>query len=180
MSETVTPSKALFDTPQGTIWYLLYCKAKEESRAVMHLANQGIEGFYPTVKMTKVLRGKRQQITEPMFPNYVFVKLDHELHNFTSVRSTRGVLGFVKQGKSYQKVPKELISVFQDMVEIEQFDSMLPKKGDSVMINSQSFNNIKAIYQEANGATRAFLLIDILNKPVTIELENTEFKLTDT
>lgn len=175
MSEQATSSKALFDTPQGTIWYLLYCKAKEENRAVMHLANQGIDAFYPKALVTKVLRGKRQTVEEPLFPNYVFVQLDHEQHNFTSVRSTRGVIGFVKQGKDYPKVSSTLIGLFRQMQNVEKVDTAVPKLGDKVLIHSESYNNIQAIYQEPKGDKRALLLIELINKPVLIELENSEF-----
>lgn len=175
MSEQATSSKALFDTPQGTIWYLLYCKAKEESKAVMHLANQQITAFYPKVNITKVVRGKRQIVEEPLFPNYVFVQLDHEQHNFTSVRSTRGVIGFVKQGKLYQQVPEQLITLFRDCDTFEKLDASVPAKGDKVMLNNTQYNNIPAIYQEPKGENRAVLLIQLLNKPVEMIVDNKEF-----
>ncbi len=176
MSDSSSP---LFSGPQGKIWYLLYCKAKEEGRAVMHLANQDIQAFYPKAKITKILRGKRQTVEEALFPNYVFAQLDHDIHNFTSVRSTRGVIGFVKQGKDYQKVPTQLIETFIELEAVESVDNKVPGKGVKVMIESQAYNNIQAIYQEPKGENRAILLIQLLNKPVLIELDNNEFKVAD-
>jgi transcriptional antiterminator RfaH len=173
------PKKDPFGGPTGTIWYLLYCKAKEESKAVTHLANQHVEAFYPKVMVTKVLRGKRQTVEEPLFPNYVFAQLDHGTHNFTSVRSTRGVIGFVKQGKEYQKVSSSLIRVFRELQSVAQVDSKLPKTGDKVTVHSANYNNIQAIYQEPKGEQRAMLLIELINKPVLVELDNTEFSLAN-
>lgn len=169
-----------FAVPVGTVWYLLYCKGKEEAKAVMHLANQGIDAFYPKVMVTKVLRGKRQSVEEPLFPNYVFAQLDHGQHNFTSVRSTRGVIGFVKQGKDYQKVSSSLINVFRELQSVAQVDKNLPKTGDIVTVHSANYNNIQAIYQEPKGEQRAMLLIELINKPVLVELDNTEFSLLPT
>ncbi|HAQ48726.1 MAG TPA: transcription/translation regulatory transformer protein RfaH [Glaciecola sp.] len=143
----------------------------------MHLANQSVDAFYPKVMVTKVLRGKRQTVEEPLFPNYVFAQLDHGKHNFTSVRSTRGVIGFVKQGKEYQKVSSSLISVFRELQSVAQVDSKLPKTGDKVTVHSANYNNIQAIYQEPKGEQRAMLLIELINKPVLVELDNTEFSL---
>ena len=168
-------SSSLLSAPQGKIWYLLYCKAKEEGRAVMHLANQGIDAFYPKANITKVLRGKRQTVEEALFPNYVFAQLDHDKHNFTSVRSTRGVIGFVKQGKDYQKVSQALIDVFRDCDAVEKLDTSIPVKGDKVVLNNIQYSNIPAIYQEPKGENRAILLIQLLNKPVEMVVENSEF-----
>ncbi|MCP3429102.1 transcription/translation regulatory transformer protein RfaH [Opacimonas viscosa] len=172
-------SADLLNSPTGKIWYLLYVKAKEEGRAVMHLANQGITAFYPKANITKVLRGKRQVVEEALFPNYVFAELDHGVHNFTSVRSTRGVIGFVKSGKDYQKVPNKLISTFRELETVVSVDKKVPSKGVKVLIDTPAYNNIQAIYQEPKGENRALLLIQLLNKPVLIELENNEFTVTD-
>ena len=172
-------SSTLLSGPQGKIWYLLYCKAKEEGRAVMHLANQGIDAFYPKANITKVLRGKRQTVEEALFPNYVFAQLDHDKHNFTSVRSTRGVIGFVKQGKDYQKVSQALVDVFMQCDTVEKLDSALPSKGDHVMLQHPQYQNIPAIYQEPKGENRAILLIQLLNKPVELVVENSQFSKKD-
>lgn len=170
-------SASTLDEPQGKIWYLLYCKAKEEERACLHLANQNIEAFYPRAKVTKVIRGKRQTVEEALFPNYVFAQLDHGIHNFTSVRSTRGVIGFVKRGQAYQIVPTALIDTFKDVDAVEHLDQKVPVKGAKVLIQTEAYNNIQAIYQEPKGESRAILLIQLLNKPVLLELENSDFAI---
>ena len=167
-----------FNGPTGKIWYLLYVKAKEEGRAVMHLENQGITAFYPKANITKVLRGKRRTVEEALFPNYVFAQLDHGVHNFTSVRSTRGVIGFVKSGKDYQKVPTKLISTFRELETVVSVDKKVPAKGVKVTIDTPTYNNIQAIYQEPKGENRAILLIQLLNKPVLVEFENNEFTVS--
>ena len=179
-SDTAKQSSAdLFNGPTGKIWYLLYVKAKEEGRAVMHLENQGITAFYPKANITKVLRGKRQTVEEALFPNYVFAELDHGVHNFTSVRSTRGVIGFVKSGKDYQKVPTTLISTFRKLETVVSVDRKVPAKGVKVTIDTPTYNNIQAIYQEPKGENRAILLIQLLNKPVLVEFENNEFTVAE-
>ncbi len=65
----------------------------------MHLENQSVECFYPEVCVEKILRGKRQMVQEPLFPSYMFVRFDFENGpSFTTVRSTRGVVDFVRLG----------------------------------------------------------------------------------
>lgn len=91
-------------------WYLLYCKRGEQIRAKQHLENQGVECFYPTVEVEKILRGKRQKVEEPLFPCYVFARFDYEQGpNFTSVRSTRGVVDFVRFGAQPKEVQGDLV-----------------------------------------------------------------------
>ena len=90
-------------------WYLLYCKRSEQERAVINLDRQGAECYYPQVVVEKIVRGKRCECHEPLFPSYIFVTFDPELLSFTTVRSTRGVADFIRQGAMPQIVSEELI-----------------------------------------------------------------------
>ena len=80
-------------------WYLLYSKPKQESRAQEHLANQGFESFVPHIHINKIRAGKQSTKIEPLFPRYIFLKAGADV-NLASIRSTRGVAGFVKFGQA--------------------------------------------------------------------------------
>lgn len=56
-------------------WYLLYCKRGQLTRAREHLTRQEIPCVIPMITLEKVVRGKRTQVQEPMFPNYMFIEL---------------------------------------------------------------------------------------------------------
>ncbi len=107
-------------------WYLLYCKRGEQVRAKLHLENQGVECFYPTVEVEKILRGKRQKVEEPLFPCYVFARFDYEEGpNFTSVRSTRGVVDFVRFGAQPKEIQGDLV------YELKQLDKCIDDQTDA-------------------------------------------------
>lgn len=58
----------------------------------------------------KILRGKRQKVEEPLFPSYMFARFDYEEGpNFTSVRSTRGVIDFVRFGAQPKEIQGDLV-----------------------------------------------------------------------
>ena len=54
-------------------WYLLKTRPRQEKRALENLRSQNIECFCPEVWIEKVLRGKKCQILEILFPGYLFV-----------------------------------------------------------------------------------------------------------
>lgn len=103
-------------------WFLLYCKGKEEQRAVDNLKNQGIESFFVSIPIEKIIRGKKAIREVPLFPNYVFVKLDIKNDNFNSVRSTRGVVNFIKCGLERSVI---LINFLQRETQIKIKNKML-------------------------------------------------------
>lgn len=156
-------------------WYLLYCKRGEQKRAKLHLENQSIECFYPEIEVEKILRGKRQLVLEPLFPSYMFICLEHDKGpSFTTIRSTRGVMDFVRFGGQPYQVPKGLIERLKKYKLDDIVNEKLPKQGQSVQITAGQFAGFEAIYQEPDGEKRSILLITLINKQVAIKVDNTQ------
>ncbi len=162
-------------------WYLLYCKRGEQVRAKQHLENQGVECFYPTVEVEKILRGKRQKVEEPLFPCYVFARFDYEQGpTFTTVRSTRGVVDFVRFGAQPKEVQGDLVF---ELKQIETCSSenitckSMPEPGDHVRVKSGQFAGIDAIFQEQDGEKRSIMLVQMITKCVPVSIDNSDLDL---
>lgn len=154
-------------------WYLLYCKRNEQKRALQHLMNQNVKCFYPTIKIEKVMRSKLQWIEEPMFPSYIFVNFDYQQGpTFTSIRSTRGVVDFVRIGGLPKEVPSALIDDMKSLA--PQAVSTSISKGDKVYVKSGKFSGVEAIFQEWDGEKRAIMLITMLSTYVPVSIDNRE------
>jgi transcriptional antiterminator RfaH len=152
-------------------WYLLMCKPKQEERVHTNLNNQGVGSFYPKLSTEKLVKGRRTLKQSALFPNYLFVCLNSENGPFAAVKNTRGVADFVRCGVKYQSVPNELIHQLKQE-RAESRESTLPKTGEVVKLTNTSFNNIDAIYQQSDGDMRSILLINLLNRQVSISVDN--------
>ncbi|WP_323084053.1 transcription/translation regulatory transformer protein RfaH [Providencia alcalifaciens] len=157
-------------------WYLLYCKRGQLDRAVEHLTRQHVTCMTPMTEMEKVVRGKRTVITEALFPNYLFVKFDHEQIHTTTIQSTRGVSHFIRFGALPAEVPEEIIELIQQTPVGHTQSPDLPSQGDSVVITEGIFAGVKAIFNEPNGESRSILLLNILNTTVAKVIDNTQFR----
>ncbi len=162
-------------------WYLLYCKRGEQSRAKLHLENQGVECFYPTVEVEKISRGKRQKVEEPLFPCYVFVNFDYEQGpNFTSVRSTRGVVDFVRFGAQPREVQSDLVVELKQLEKVSSDNAAfkkMPQPGDQIRVKSGQFAGIDAIFQEQDGEKRSIMLVQMITKSVPVSINNSDLDL---
>ncbi|MGO1295957.1 MAG: transcription/translation regulatory transformer protein RfaH [Vibrio sp.] len=160
-------------------WYLLYCKRGEQRRAKLNLENQGVECYYPEVRVEKVLRNKRQVVKEPLFPSYVFICFDVELGpSFTSIRSTRGVVDFVRFGAQPKCISEQLVSDLQSVEEqgLLVVQKQVPQKGEQMMVTGGQFAGIEAVYQEPDGETRSIMLVKMINQKVELSIDNKNFK----
>ncbi|MBH0057950.1 transcription/translation regulatory transformer protein RfaH [Pseudoalteromonas sp. SWXJZ94C] len=158
-------------------WYLVVCKPQQEERSKINLTNQNIEAFFPILTTKKLVKGRCTTKQTALFPSYLFVCLESPNEKFSAVKNTRGIGGFVAYGSSYQKVPENLIKTLKNE-RMHTSESQLPKAGDSVSVNNDSFNNVDAIYKEPDGDMRSILLIKLLNKQIEMSINNKEIKIT--
>lgn len=157
-------------------WYLLYCKRGQLQRAMEHLERQDVNCLAPTIALEKIVRGKRTTVSEPLFPNYLFVEFDPEVIHTTTISATRGVNNFVRFGNLPAIVPSKVIHQLSVCTPEDITDPDTPYEGDSVVITDGAFEGLEAIFTEPDGEARSMLLLTLLNKQVLQSVKNTEFR----
>ncbi|WP_448107030.1 transcription/translation regulatory transformer protein RfaH [Pseudomonas azerbaijanoccidentalis] len=149
-------------------WYLIHCKAKQDERAEENLLRQGYQCYRPTYRHERTLRGKRQTLSDSLFPGYVFIQLS--LHdNWAPLRSTRGVLRTVSFGGQPVAIADDVISHLQLREHTPSSESLL-KQGDLVRINQGSFAEMEALFLTMDGDERVVLLMNFLQREQRVKL----------
>ncbi|WAH51130.1 transcription/translation regulatory transformer protein RfaH [Pseudescherichia vulneris] len=157
-------------------WYLLYCKRGQLERAQQHLERQAVNCLTPMITLEKIVRGKRTAVSEPLFPNYLFIEFDPEVIHTTTINATRGVSHFVRFGASPAIVPAPVIAQLAHYHPEGVTDPQTPYPGDSVVITEGAFEGLKAIFTEPDGEARSMLLLNLLNQQVVQSVRNTDFR----
>lgn len=152
-------------------WYLLRAKPRQEIVAVENLERQLFRVFLPLMSRNRHRRGKWIRIVEPMFPGYLFISLDFARQNSASIRSTRGVVDFVRFGAEPRPVPESIIHSLKTMPSaVPDETAPLFRRGDPVAIVAGSLSGMQAIFQAEKGADRVILLLDLLGRCVRITM----------
>ncbi len=73
-------------------WYVIYTKAQKEEFAQFHLKLKNLEAVFP--KLLLPVFSRRQKRLVPLFPNYLFVRIDFA-KEYDFVRWSPGVKSFV-------------------------------------------------------------------------------------
>ena len=156
-------------------WYLLYCKRGQLMRAKEHLERQKVHCMAPVIALEKIVRGKRTTVSEPLFPNYLFIEFDPEAIHTTTISCTRGVSHFVRFGVQPATVPYSVIEALQNDAPQNGIDPGTPQSGDEVLITEGAFAGLRAIFTEPDGEARSMLLLNLLNKRVVRSIDNQQF-----
>ncbi|MCP5077874.1 MAG: transcription/translation regulatory transformer protein RfaH [Psychromonas sp.] len=161
-------------------WFIVYCKSREENRALENLHNQGINSFFPKIKNEKIYRGKKTVSEEALFPSYLFIHIDQEDSRFSRVRSTRGINDFIRFGGKITTVPTLLIEQLKKLCYVlNDFDAdkkSLFKEGDKIEVMQGAFKGATAIFASDDGLERSMLLLKVLNQEKSISFCNKEIK----
>lgn len=154
-------------------WLLIQTKAKQEEIAKLNLENQNFKTFMPYITFPSITDKSCQK--QIMFPGYIFIYVDPKKDNLSPVRSTRGVLGFVRFGESFAVVQnntiKSLLSKCDDESILEIDYKVLEfKRDDPVKIQGGQLQGMKAKFISKRGKDRVRILLTSSKKNLVIEL----------
>ena len=154
-------------------WFLLKTKTRQEKRAMENLKRQRAECYCPEVLVEKIIRGKKSQVIEILFPGYLFVNFRNPESSILSVKNTRGVHSFVSFGGTPARVPSQLIQELKEKTKPSQnlLISNLPKRGDKLKVTDGPFNGMSVVFSKPNGDERAEVLLNIMNQQVKASIQ---------
>lgn len=155
--------------PGQPAWYLLQCKSRQDFRAEVHLRNQGYTCFQPVIQAERLRHGKRQLLNEPLFPGYLFIRLDCTRDNWGPIRSTRGVCRLVGFNGCPLPVPDEVVATVKSRVAESPCITHL-QPGDKVIIKDDAFADIEAIFSAFDGERRVIILLNLMQRQQQVVL----------
>ncbi|MEE2731535.1 MAG: transcription termination/antitermination NusG family protein [Pseudomonadota bacterium] len=149
-------------------WYVVKTKARQESRALDHLANQNIEVYCPWLVRKD---GRR----EALFTSYLFVRLNSLASRFHAIKNTRGVLCMLKFGEWWAQVDDPIIEYLK-FKENGFRNVPLFEPDQEVLIKDGPFKGVEAVYLCANGDERAMVLLTLLGRKQSVVIKESLLK----
>jgi len=125
-------------------WYLIKTKPRQENVAIKNLENQEYSTYCPIVTINN------KHVV--LFPGYIFIHLDKKKENWSPIRSTKGVVNFVRFGLNFAQVPDTVIKFLKanELINKEKFNNLNRlKSGDKIQITDGVFKNCIAIFKSS-------------------------------
>ena len=141
-------------------WYAARTQPRSEATSAAQLERDGITVFAPfiTVSSTKAVHQKI-----PLFPGYLFARLDLEESGWPSILPAHRLLGWVKFGGEPAWLPNQVISDLREKVASINDGGGLWKQfrpGQKVRIIGNNMDSLAEVLEgakTANGRTRVLL-----------------------
>ena len=146
-------------------WYLVRTKTGKERWVRDQLTAQLPEVFLPLLHARTPRWGKLAWTIAPLFPGYLFARLDPQKHYF-DVRYLPGVQGLVSAGTDPVAVPSGVIEEIRrrgvnGVVKIEEKDF---DNGERLRVVQGPFRGFEAIFERyLSGAERVAILLSAID-----------------
>ena len=145
-------------------WYAVHCQPHREKGAAAHLANQHFEVFLPCREVVRRHARKIETVRRPVFPGYLFIRLDLTRDRWRCINSTFGVVRIVMQNERPAAAPPGVIEALKaecDEGGIFRWQpSLVP--GQAVRVVMGPFADFVGQLDQLSDAGRVRVLLDIM------------------
>jgi len=143
-------------------WYVLITMPRSEKKVAKRLLDMGIESYCPVVKVLKKWSDRKKTVLEPLFRNYVFLRIDYK-ERFSVLKDCGAVNYLYWLGKPAVIRDHEIETIRAFLNEHDQviLEKASIGKSTAVVITAGAFLHHTGVVQEVRGA-QAKVLIDSL------------------
>lgn len=175
-------------------WYVAHTKPRQERTAAEQLRRQDFEVYLPLFKVFRE-PGRRHRASaapppsdpantaaadpapiahEPMFPRYLFLRPTRTTQSLSVVRSTVGVSRLVLFGHQPATLADDAVQAIRQAEGLRETAGLADigpyQPGMAVRLRDPALAGVQALVR-AVSADRVTLLLDILGRPQTVQVE---------
>ncbi len=158
----------------ANVWYVIQSKPRKENQVSAYLASQGIEVFYPAVRIKPV--NPRSSTIRPLFPRYLFVQANLDEVGVSALQWVPGAIGLVEFDGYTAPVQDTVIRAIRKRVEEisaaggPTLDGL--KQGDPVRIAAGPLKGYEAIFDlRLSGSERVQVLLQMLGRQTRLTVD---------
>lgn len=164
--------------PINARWYVVHTKPSNEHRVETNLSNQEIEVFLPLLETFQYTNGKMVPKIKPLFPNYLFAKLDIDVHYY-KVKWTRGVGKILGIGSEPIPISEKVIQTIKSRMgenNLVKLDDGL-EKGNLVQFTSGPFKDLMGVFDKrVSDGRRVRVLLSLIGVDVPVQVSRYQIK----
>jgi transcriptional antiterminator RfaH len=154
------------------LWVAVNTHPNRERSAELNLQNQEYHVYGPVIR--KQVRHARRvsDVLRPLFPGYLFVRLDSTQSRWRPILSTVGVRSVV----CTRDIPCILPNQFVDDLLAREKDGVIarpassPRLGETVRVGRGAFDGLVGKIIDLAENDRLVVLMDFLNRPVRVKI----------
>ncbi len=163
--------------PESVRWLAYYTAPRHEKTVAKQFQNRSVDCFLPLVRQSRRWKnGVRAKIEEPLFPGYVFARLEPKL--YFKVLSVPGVVSVVGPGRHPAVLDDEEIdSLRAGLAERNSRPHPFLVVGQKARITGGAFAGKTGVLIKELTSLRVVLTLDTIMKSFSVEVDADELEM---
>jgi transcription antitermination factor NusG len=161
-------------TPAGDQgqWYAVQTRPRHEKKIVAELRQKSITTFLPLLAEIHRWSDRRKVIEVPLFPGYLFIRAQLDLHVRVAILRAWGVLGFVGPNREASEIPDCQIDTIQALLTAKLPLMPYPflKIGQRVRVRGGALDGLEGILV-TNRGRRLVISVESIQRSLSITIE---------
>jgi transcriptional antiterminator RfaH len=155
-------------------WYVVQTQPHAEQRADEHLRRQGFVTFLPRLLKSRRHARKTETVSRPLFPRYMFVRLDTASQGWHAIRSTFGVTSLIGGEQGPTPVRDGIIEALHAQQGSDGFFRAQVRRfapGEAIRVVDGLFASAVGIFERMSDVERVAVLLELLGRRVRVTLD---------
>jgi transcriptional antiterminator RfaH len=156
-------------------WYVVQTQINAEAKAARNLVQQGFEIYLPRYMKRRSHARKIEKVAAPLFPRYMFVRIDIATQRWRSIQSTYGVSHLVLSGSDPAPVAGRVIDALKAREDASGFVKLDQRAnftiGEKVRVLAGVFAENLGLFDGMADRDRVAILLELLGRKVRVSIE---------
>ena len=155
-------------------WYVARTQARGELRALANLRRQGFSAYLPLYRKRRRHARKTDWVRAPLFPRYIFIKLDPAAARWRAIGSTIGIAHLICAEDRPLAVPEGVVEDIraretgEGVVTIEEPPPFA--KGEPVRVTTGPLAELVGRFEAMTDSERVTVLFELLGRQMRVRL----------
>jgi transcription antitermination factor NusG len=156
-------------------WCVAHTRPRCEKKLVQHCLREGIEPTLPTYRSVRKYRGKKVVFQKPLFPGYVFLRL--ELAGRQKVYQSDYVANLldVPDQEEFEQQLGDILAALCTKLDIRLAPTIGP--GKRVRIKYGPLRGMEAWVESRSGMSEVLLRLDFIGQAAAVKIEAIDLEL---
>jgi transcription antitermination factor NusG len=154
-------------------WFAIETRPRFEKMVSGRLRDEGIENFLPLCSEKHQWSDRQRLVEVPVFPRYVFVRIESTMSARVSVLQTRGVMSFVGNRGLGAAIPNNQIESVRNIVtqKVPFNPYAFLNVGTRLRIRGGSLDGVEGILAAINGDQSLIVTVELIHRSLAIRIE---------
>lgn len=156
------------------LWYAAHTQPKGETLAADNLRRQGFDAYLPRYLRRRRHARRVDWAAVPLFPRYLFVRMDIEQVRWRAIHSTFGVQHLVCHGETPAALPAGIVEDIQAREDIGGLVAVKVAppfaKGEAVQVTEGAFAEQVGLFDGMTDDERVSILLTLLGREIKVRV----------